>query len=108
MNYGITNIDMNKIKSSTIIQCIRNKQCFLQDLRSSFLLCFVVSNHANTKEDNGEDNLGEDTDSTGLGNESKEEAHGLPESVLREGSFLIRCKETDETNTQKFLVCISI
>ena len=66
-----------------------------------FLLGFVVfqelhckvSNHANTKEDNGEDNLREDTDSTGLSNESKEKAHGLPESVVRECGFFIRSKE---------------
>ena len=52
-----------------------------------------VTTHTNTEENNGEDELGEHTDTTSLGDESKKEAHGFPESVVGEGSFFIRCKE---------------
>ena len=53
-----------------------------------------VASHAKDQEDNGGDDLGEDTDSGGVGDEGKEEAHGLPEPVVGEGSLLVVGKET--------------
>ena len=52
-----------------------------------------VANHSNGKEEESKNELGEDTDTTSLGDKGKKEAHGFPESVVGEGSFFIRCKE---------------
>ena len=53
-----------------------------------------VASHAKNQEHNGGDDLGEDTDSGGVGDEGKEEAHGLPEPVVGEGCLLVVGKET--------------
>ena len=53
-----------------------------------------IPSHANDEEDDGGDDLGEDADSGGVGDEGEEEAHGLPEPVVGEGSLLVVGKET--------------
>ena len=53
-----------------------------------------ISGHAKDQEDNRGDDLGEDTDSGGVGDEGEEEAHGLPEPVVGEGGLLVVGKET--------------
>ena len=53
-----------------------------------------IPSHAKDQEDDGGDNLGEDADPGGVGDEGKEEAHGLPESVVGEGSLLVVGEET--------------
>ena len=52
-----------------------------------------VPAHAKAQENDSQDDFWEHADATSLGYKSKKEAHGLPKSVVREGSFLIRCKE---------------
>ena len=53
-----------------------------------------VSSHAEDQEDDGGDDLGEHADPGGVGDEGEEEAHGLPEPVVGEGSLLVVGKET--------------
>ena len=53
-----------------------------------------ISGHAKDQEDDRGDDLGEDTDSGGVGDEGEEEAHGLPEPVVGEGGLLVVGKET--------------
>ena len=53
-----------------------------------------IPSHAKDEEDDGGDDLGEDADSGGVGDEGEEEAHGLPESVVGEGSLLVVGEET--------------
>ena len=53
-----------------------------------------VSSHAEDEEDDGGDDLGENADPGGVGDEGKEEAHGLPEPVVGEGGLLVVGKET--------------
>ena len=53
-----------------------------------------VSSHANDEEDDEANDLGEDTDLCGVGDEGNHKAKGLPHSIVGEGSFLIRSKET--------------
>ena len=53
-----------------------------------------VADHAEDQEDDGSDDLGEDADPGGVGDEGKEEAHGLPEPVVGEGSLLVVGEET--------------
>merc|ERR1719400_1988476 len=53
-----------------------------------------ISGHAKDQEYDGGDDLGEDADSGGVGDEGKEEAHGLPKPVVGEGSLLVVGEET--------------
>jgi hypothetical protein len=52
-----------------------------------------IADHAKDQEDDRGDDLGEDADSGGVGDEGKEEAHGLPEPVVGEGGLLVVGKE---------------
>ena len=52
-----------------------------------------VPSHAKDKKNYSSDDLGEDTDPGGVGDEGKEEAHGLPEPVVGEGGLLVVGKE---------------
>ena len=53
-----------------------------------------VPSHAKDKKNYSSDDLGEDADPGGVGDEGKEEAHGLPEPVVGEGSLLVVGEET--------------
>ena len=52
-----------------------------------------ISGHAKDQEDDRGDDLGEDADSGGVGDEGEEEAHGLPEPVVGEGRLRVLRKE---------------
>ena len=52
-----------------------------------------VPSHAKDKKNYSSDDLGEDADPGGVGDEGKEEAHGLPEPVVGEGGLLVVGKE---------------
>ena len=73
------------------------RSVFILPLLSYFLVLkefnIEVSYHSKTEEDDGEDELGEDTNTTCLGDESNNKSHGFPKSVVGECSFFIRCKE---------------
>ena len=58
------------------------------------VLYHEVATHPQDQEDDGGDDLGQDTHAGGVTDESEEEAHGLLEPVVGEGRLLVVGKET--------------